>query len=258
VPEIVVHYDNAHYLGGVMSAHVRDGWATGDVCCYWIRGDFQRYLAPDVFLIDGPKPDPPPSKYLSWIHPPIRLALEIASRSSLRYDEGPKLQRYAEGLRPAEYLFYNPATDGLRLYRWTGAGYVEVEADARGWVWSEQARLWFGVERPGYLRAYDREAQSIRSHEEEVAYAEYEARRRADAEAEVMAEAGRRVAAEAETRAEADRRAAAEAETRAEADRRVAAEAETRAEADRRAEAERRVAELEAEVARLRAAKQSS
>src|SRR5207302_3078994 len=80
VPEIIVHYDAADYVGGVLSAHVPDGWVTGDVCCYWTRGDTRNYLAPDVFLVDGVRPEPPPSSFLSWLNAPMRLAVELGSR----------------------------------------------------------------------------------------------------------------------------------------------------------------------------------
>src|SRR5256885_10778633 len=77
VPEIVVHHDAAGYLEGILAAHVPDGWVTGNICCYCIPGNTQRYVAPDIFLVDGPRPSPPPSSFLCWQHPEMRLAVGI-------------------------------------------------------------------------------------------------------------------------------------------------------------------------------------
>jgi Putative restriction endonuclease len=233
VPETVVHEGVARYVRDVLSLHVPDGWVSGDVCCYWIPGDHATYLAPDVFLVDGERPEPPPRVYLRWVHGQMRLAVEVGSRSALRRDEGPRLERYAEGLRPAEYLYFDPGSGRVQLHRLGRTGYVAVAPDLRGRVWSQEAAAWFGPEGTDMLRAYDRDGTPIRSYREEAAHAEAEAGRRAEAE--------RRTAADAERRAEAERRAAAEAERRAEAER-------------LRNAAERRVAELEAELARLRGA----
>ncbi len=231
VPEIVVHHDIAKYLDDALAVHVRDGWVTGNVCCYWIRDDRQRYLAPDVFGVEGERPEPAPSCYLKWVHGVLRLAIEIGSRSSCREDEGPKLTRYAEGLQPREYLYYNPANDDLRLFRWVERGYIQVEAEASGRVWSESVQASFGVEAPGCLRAYDHDGRPLRRHEEEVA-------RRAEAEERAHVETARRAEAEEQARVESARRAEAEEQAQVES--------------ARRAEAERRLAELEAELARLR------
>src|SRR4051794_35623459 len=117
VPETVVHEDVARYLRDVLSLHVRDGWVSGNVCCYWIRDDYATYLAPDVFLVEGQMPEPPPRVYLKWMHGAMRLAIEVGSRSSLRRDEGPKLERYAEGLRPREYLYFDADHGRAQLHR---------------------------------------------------------------------------------------------------------------------------------------------
>jgi Uma2 family endonuclease len=217
VPEIVLHHCVGTYFDNVLSARLRHGWVTGNVCCYWIRADKTRYLVPDVFVVEGEPPDPLPSSYLSWVHGPMRLAIEIASETSQAYDAGEKRDRYAEGLRPREYLYLDPASGDLRLSRWTGTGYVEVPADARGWVWSEEAQLWFGGDPETVFRAYDRESRPMRSRVEE-----------------------------------AQEREAAEERARAEAKRRVEAERAAQVELERRVEAERRLAELQAELERLR------
>jgi len=245
VPEVVIHDWLGTYFKNVLSAHVRDGWVTGNVCCYWMRGNRNRYLAPDVFLVDGRAPEPLPKSYLRWVHGPMRLAIEIASETSQEYDAGEKRERYAEGLRPLEYLYLDPESGDARLSRWTAQGYVEVAADRRGWVWSEQAQLWFGADPEVGFRAYDRDGRPMRSHLEEV-------RERSEAEERARTEAIRREEAERQTEAERVRRAEAERAALAEAERRAEAEDAAQLEAERRAEAERRLAELQAELARLR------
>ncbi len=154
-----------------------------------------------------------------------------------------------------------PGRHRLRLfaYRYEPGGYRRVEPDDRGWIWLEGLGLWLGVVRDAELdcdrlACYDGEtgeevgdyqaitraleaALAERMESEERARDELEARRQAEALAELEA---RRAAKEAEARAEAEARRT-EAEARAEAE----ALARTEAEA-RRAEAEARHAEAEA------------
>src|SRR5205085_8560656 len=143
------------------------GWVCGDICCYWIPGDHSTYLAPDVFIVEGKMPEPPPRVYLKWVHGEMRLAVEVGSRSSFRRDEGPKLERYAEGLRPREYLYFDADRGRLQMHRRSAEGYVPVAPDARGWVWSQEAGLWFGVESPGFLRAYYADGTPLRGYREQ-------------------------------------------------------------------------------------------
>ena len=41
VVESMIHYLITHYLDDVLSVHVADGWVGGEICCYWIPGDYE-------------------------------------------------------------------------------------------------------------------------------------------------------------------------------------------------------------------------
>jgi len=217
VPEKGLHEALARYLKGALAAYLPDKWVTGDVCMYWEERNFNQYAAPDVLVIDAPRPRPIPSTYLRWLDPPPLLVAEIGSRSTFVADEGPKLDTYGFLLAVPEYLYYHPDRRDLRLYRWGEQGYQVMPADARGWVHSETLDLWFGVDEDGWLRAYTPAGEPLLSHEETERARQEEARARHEAE--------RARQEEGHARQRAEVRAAA---------------------------AERRLAEMEAELQRLR------
>src|SRR5205085_11094235 len=133
------------YLESAIGVYLPAHWVAADLCCYWIPGNNGVYLAPDVFVAEREPPDPLPSSFRLWEHGPLRLVIEIGSRTSLRQDVGPKLEQYAEGLRPAEYLYYDADNGVLRLHRLVGERYVEVAPDAQGRLWSEGAGASFPI-----------------------------------------------------------------------------------------------------------------
>lgn len=122
--------------------------------------------SPYIFVAERARPHPLPSSFRRWEHGPLRPVIEIGSRSSLRRDVGPKLEQYAKGLRPGEYLYYDADHAVRTLHRRVGEEYVEVHPDARGRVWSEGAQASFGIEADGFLRAFDAAGNRLPSHEE--------------------------------------------------------------------------------------------
>jgi Uma2 family endonuclease len=186
-----------------------------------------RFKGPDFFLVkevDGTKPRE------SWVvweedgrYPD--LVVEFISSSTRRKDVDRNVKFYAKVFRVPEYFWFDRRVGELVGYRLSGGGYVRIEADGRGWLWSEVLGAYLGVwvgEYRGrvwsWLRLWDRDGNLVLTREER------EARERARA-------------AEAEARA-------AEAEARA-------AEAEAQAQQER-AERERLQAQLEQLLERLR------
>jgi Uma2 family endonuclease len=186
-----------------------------------------RFKGPDFFLVkdvDGTKPRE------SWVvweedgrYPD--LVVEFISSSTRKKDVDRNVKFYAKVFRVPEYFWFDRRVGELVGYRLVGGGYVRIEADGRGWLWSEVLGAYLGVwvgEYRGrvwsWLRLWDGDGQLVLTREER------EARERARA-------------AEAEARA-------AEAEARA-------AEAEAQAQQER-AERERLQAQLEQLLERLR------
>jgi Uma2 family endonuclease len=185
VPESGIHDAIVLYLHSVLAVHFPESWVASDVCCYWIPGNNRIYLAPDVFVTGAPRPEPISSSYRAWEHGPLRLVIEVGSRTSLRRDVGPKLERYAEGLLPQEYLYYDADLRHLRLHRRTAGVYVEVLPDDQDRVWSDETGLYFQMSADGYLRALYPSGDPLLSHGEEVERRREAERRVAALEAEL-------------------------------------------------------------------------
>ena len=210
----------------------------GDTFIYYIEGDPRRSVSPDCYVVLGLSDEALSSiernnVYLLWeVGKPPDFILEIGSKSTARVDLSRKRALYAE-LGVGEYWrfdatggeFYGESLVGERLvdgeYRRME---MRHESDGRVWRRSEALGLdlWW-VE--GELRFWDAEAgRWLLNHEEE--------------------RSGRLAA---EVRAEEERASRLTAEVRAET-------ADARAEEERsgRIVAEARLAEIEAELRRLR------
>jgi Uma2 family endonuclease len=160
VPESGIHHEICCAVEAVLALHQPERWVSGNLCCYWIPRNNRAFLVPDVFVAACPRPDPVPDSFCLWRHGPLLLVVEIGSDSSLKRDQGPKLEEYAEGLRPDEYLFFDADHGVLRLHRRTDLGYVEVQPDAEGRVWSEGAQAGFRIE-GDHLRLFDAEGEPL-------------------------------------------------------------------------------------------------
>jgi Uma2 family endonuclease len=199
----------------------------------FVQGQRRRapYKGPDFFVVlggvDGTKDR---KRWVVW-HEGGRypdVIIEITSPSTKSKDTEDNLLLYSKVFRTREYYWYDEGSGELVGYRLQGDEYVPIVPSARGWLWSEVLGVWLGVSdapflgwRYRWLRFY-REDGSLVPTREEIAEAE---RQRAEAERQ---------------RAEAERQRAEQAEQRAEQERLL------------REQAERRLAELEAELRRLR------
>ena len=151
-----------------------------------------RFKGPDFFLVkdvDGTKPRD------SWVvwredgrYPD--LVVEFISTSTRKKEVERNVGFYAQVFRVPEYFWFDRRSGELVGYRLTADGYVRIEPDARGWLWSEVLGAYVGVWRGAYrgrawpwLRLWDSEGQLVLTREER------EARERARAEhAEARAE----------------------------------------------------------------------
>ncbi len=180
VPETPAHFRQQLYLVGALQAHFPDRWVTGETCLYWEPESFSKYLAPDVAVIDQPVPKSPKRVYLAWRDAPLQFVAEIRSRSSFARDVEAKPERYERDLQVPEYLYTDPPTGDLRLWRMVDDRYRQIPREPDGRVWSAQLGVWFGFDEDELLRVYTRDGTMLLTHEEE--------RRRAEAaEQEVAA-----------------------------------------------------------------------
>ncbi|MGI8550871.1 MAG: Uma2 family endonuclease, partial [Dehalococcoidia bacterium] len=204
----------------------------GNIFLFYVEGEPNKRLSPDVFVALGVPRDPiRPSYYLWEMGKAPDVVFEVTSKSTRGADRGKK-QRIYESIGVKEYFLYDPLRDwvraGLQGYRLRAAGYEPIVADAGGGLVSEVLAVRLVAE-GGLLQCYD-----LKTGERLLSPAE-----RAGVEAGRAGVEARRAEAEA-ARAEAE---AARADGEAEGRRHEAA---ARQVADLRvAELQRRLDELE-------------
>jgi len=182
VPETPDHESAVRYARNALAARFPDWFITGNVCIYWERGNTAKYRAPDLFVVKEPLAEPVERVYLLWMQPPVAFVAEIGSKSTFRRDEGPKLQIYSRLVKAREYLYFDPPTGNLRLWRLGSKGYVPVKPGATGRLGSEELELEFGVDAEGALRVYTLDGELLRTHKEAEARLAEEIRRREELE----------------------------------------------------------------------------
>ena len=230
------------------------------------------YKGPDLLVVVGVDGTKRRKHWVVWDEDDRfpDLIVEITSPSTKSKDTDENLELFAQVFRTREYFWYDEEAGEWMGYRLQGESYVPIEVNARGWRWSEVLGAWLGVSELPYrgwryrwLRLYDGAGRLVPTGEE-LAAAE---RERAEAERQRAEQAERRIEQErllreqehqraerAERRAERERQRADAERQRAEQERQWAEAERQRAEQERllREQAERRLAELEAELKRLR------
>jgi Uma2 family endonuclease len=210
----------------------------------FVQGQRRRapYKGPDFFVVlggvDGTKDR---KRWVVW-HEGGRypdVIIEITSPSTKSKDTKDNLLLYSKVFRTREYYWYDEAVGRLVGYRLQGDEYAPIAPNENGWLWSEVLGVWLGVSdapflgwRYQWLRFYREDGSLVLTGEE----------------------AERLLREQAEQRAEQERLLREQERQRAEAERQRAEAERQRAEQERllREQAEQRLAELEAELKRLR------
>lgn len=148
----------------------------------------RNFRGPDFFVVKGIRDNTRwREAWVLWEEDGLgpNVVIELASQSTLAEDVGPKKDIYEQILRVPEYFCYDPETEALLGWRLQGGHYVDLQADDRGWLWSEELAVWVGtwqgefLGRPNiWLRFFDRAGMLLPIAKE----AEAEARRAAEAE----------------------------------------------------------------------------
>ena len=231
----------------------------GNTFIYFVEGNPRRSISPDCYVALGLSAEALESiernnVYLLWeVGKAPDFVLEIGSESTAAADLGRKRDLYAE-LGVSEYWrydatggeFYGEALVGERLvdgeYR-----RIELRHESDGWVWSHSRMLNLDIWSVGDdLRFWDPVAGGwLLRREEERERAEEERERTEE-------ERVGRLAAESRAEEERSRAEAAESQVGREHEGRLATESRVEEERERAEAAESHVAQLEAELRRLR------
>jgi Uma2 family endonuclease len=194
-----------------------DVYVSGNMMMYYVEGNSDKSISPDVFVTLGIPKLPEREIYQIWREgkgPDV--VFELTSSSTMRFDLRRKMDLYRDVLRVREYILFDPrerslAGTNLCGYRLAGGQY-ELIAKIGGRVTSEVLGL--ELEPSGqHLRLYDPRRAIYLPTPEEIRKAlerESVARQAAEARAERDREARERESAArqaAEARAERDREA---------------------------------------------------
>jgi Uma2 family endonuclease len=268
------HLDAMLYLIGALQTYFaqrEDVYVAGNQFLYWVEGNPNQRVAPDVYVVFGVPKRPPRPVWKVWEEGKAPdVIMEVTSRSTAPEDFGRKYRLY-ERLGVKEYFLVDVTREYLMepviLYRLRGTEYAQVACEQFGereWrAYSEQLGLYVVVRwevdryrtrlyQPVEGRYLPRFDEVVAAYREQVRLT-LELRQRVQEEARRAEEEARRAEEEAR-RAEEEARRAEEEARRAEEEARRAEEAIRRAEEEARArrEAERRLRELEEELRRLK------
>ena len=91
-----------------------DVYVGSDLLMYWVKGNTDRKVSPDVFVAFGPAKEPKRRVWKAWEEGKAAdFVLEVTSKGTQRKDEGSKARLYEE-LEVTEYWQFDPTEDYLR------------------------------------------------------------------------------------------------------------------------------------------------
>ncbi|MBI4859026.1 MAG: Uma2 family endonuclease [Candidatus Riflebacteria bacterium] len=191
----------------------RNVYVSGNLMMYYVEGDANLSLSPDIFVVKGVRPGDR-RVYKLWEEKPPCVVIEVSSRSTKAEDLNWKFELYRDVLKVTEYCIHDPLREylpeGLRAWALRRGRFIERRVSG-GRIRSRELGLDL-VDTAGRLLlvdpATDRALPGLQ--ESEAARAEAEAAR-------TQAEAARAQAEAARTEAEAARAQAETARAEAEA-----------------------------------------
>jgi Uma2 family endonuclease len=211
---------NDYFCGTNMFVYYSREQAQGIIDFVEGKRESAPYKGPDLLVVVGVDGTKRRKHWVVWDEDDRfpDLIVEITSPSTKSKDTDENLKLFAQVFRTREYFWYDEEAGEWMGYRLQGESYVPIEVNERGWRWSEVLGGWLGVSELPY-RGW-----------------RYRWLRLYDGEGRLVP-----------TEAEAERVLREQERQRAEAERQ-------RAEQERllREQAEQRLAELEAELKRLR------
>ncbi|WP_445637935.1 Putative restriction endonuclease domain-containing protein [Nostoc sp. DSM 114161] len=154
-----------------------DFYATGNLTIYFSPEQITKrdFRGPDFFVVLGCE-NRPRKSWVLWAeqgkYP--NVIIELLSNSTAKVDKGLKFELYQETFRTPEYFWFHPDTLEFKGFRLVGGKYQPLEANADGWLWSQQLELFLGIYE-SKLRFFNADKQLIATPEERAQVAEREA-----------------------------------------------------------------------------------
>ncbi|MBD2520370.1 Uma2 family endonuclease [Nostoc sp. FACHB-973] len=154
-----------------------DFYATGNLTIYYSPEQIttREFRSPDFFVVLGCE-NRPRKSWVLWAeqgkYP--NVIIELLCNSTAKVDKGLKFELYQETFRTPEYFWFHPDTLEFKGFRLVGGKYQPLEANADGWLWSQQLELFLGVYE-SKLRFFNADKQLVATPEERAQAAEREA-----------------------------------------------------------------------------------
>jgi Uma2 family endonuclease len=126
----------------------------GNVLLYYEKGDYQRFVVPDLYVVHGVPKEPLRRSYFAWRAGKFPdFILELLSESTAARDWMETMVLYEQTFRTTEYFLCDPWERSLTGYRLRRGSYHRLPADAQGRIISKSLGLMFGWE-GDWLRVY--------------------------------------------------------------------------------------------------------
>ncbi|MCC5661029.1 Uma2 family endonuclease [Nostoc sp. XA010] len=148
----------------------QDFYATANLTIYFSPNQkkSEEFRGPDFFVVlDTEKKD-----RKSWVvwqedgkYP--NVIIEMLSDSTASVDKGLKKQIYQNTFRTLDYFWFDPNNLEFQGFHLVDGQYQDIAPTESGWLWSQQLRLYLGVEE-GKLRFFTPDGHRVMLPEEEA------------------------------------------------------------------------------------------
>ena len=179
-------------VGVARRRHRQDFYLIGNLTIYFSPNQkkSEEFPGPDFFVVlDTEKKD-----RKSWVvwqedgkYP--NVIIEMLSDFTASVDKGLKKQIYQNTFRTPDYFWFNPNNLKLQGFHIVDGQYQELAPTELGWLWSQQLRLYLGVQE-GKLRFFTPDGHLVMLPEEEANQQLTQERQRAEKLAERLRAAG--------------------------------------------------------------------
>jgi Uma2 family endonuclease len=145
-----------------------DFYVAGNLTIYYSNRQLksEKFRGPDFFAVLGTERKPRKS-WVVWNedgkYP--NVIVEILSDSTASTDRNLKKQIYQDTFRTPDYFWFDPVSLEFKGFHLVDGEYQPLEANDRGWLWSEQLNLFLGIEN-GQLRYFTPEGELLPTPQE--------------------------------------------------------------------------------------------
>lgn len=126
-----------------------DYFATGNLTVYYSPNQkkSEDFRGPDFFVVLGTTRNQNRKSWVVWQeggkYP--NLIVEILSETTAKTDREEKKQIYQDIFRTPDYFWFDPNSLEFQGFTLISGLYQPIEANERGWLWSEQLGLYLGI-----------------------------------------------------------------------------------------------------------------